>query len=72
MSLDKMDFYKTKQASFYKANNTNKKIQKYVHVLTSIDEETDINIMSIYIKYRNKKLETIYETDENYIKISCV
>ena len=72
MSLDKMDFYKTKQASFYKANNTNKKIQKYVHVLTSIDEETNFDIISFYTNFRSKKLETIYETDENYIKISCV
>lgn len=68
MSLDKMD-YCNKQASMYKIN---KKLHKYVHMLTSIDEETEVDLISFYIKIHNKKLETIYETDENYMKISYV
>jgi hypothetical protein len=68
MSFDKMD-YCNKQASMYKIN---KKLHKYVHMLTSIDEETEVDLVSFYIKFQNKKLETIYETDENYMKISYV
>jgi hypothetical protein len=63
--------YCNKQASIYKMN---KKIHKYVHILTSIDEEpeTEVDLVSFYIKFHNKKLETIYETDESYMKISYV
>lgn len=80
MSLNKMNCYKNKQESIYK---TTKKKQKYVQILTSIDEETNIetdiktnlekNIdietfyTKIFKKFYRKKLETIYEYDENFV-----
>ena len=71
MTRDNIIVYKNKLDSFILLNKT--KPQKYTQVLNSIDEETEIDIESIiYIKERNKKLETIYESIDEYIRVSYV
>lgn len=61
--------YKNKKDSFILLNKT--KPQKYTQLLNSIYEETEIDIETIiYVKERNKKLETIYESIDESINES--